>query len=546
MDANWLNVLIFLPLFGAAWIATLRGPRVGTAAKLVGLLVSFAALAVAIGLFAAFDRGDPGWQFRTRVDWIPSLGIHYHVALDGTTLLLVMLTAVMTCAALAGAWRYIDRREREFTALMLALESALLCLFAARDLVLFYVCWEAVLIPMIAIIAVWGSQRRVYAALYFALYTAAGSLLMLVALLAVYHVVRGPGGAAQSMDIRDVAAELARLRAAGRLSGASEMWLFGAFALALAIKVPLIPFHTWLPEAHVESPTPGSVMLAALLLKMGGYGFLYVAWPLFPVAARAAAPALGVLAAAGVVYGSLMALAQTDLKRLIAYSSVAHMGIAMLGAAAYFGSDSPAVRALGFAGCVYVMLAHGLVSGALFLLAGMLYERRHTREISEFGGLAQKTPRLAAFFVLFSLAAAALPLTANFVGEFTALLGAWAWRPVLAAVGGTGMVLGAGYMLWLVHRAFFGPIMNPRNKNIDDAGKREISILATLFAAVVFLGVFPGPVMNLLGGPADLVTLPAKQEPRPAISEGMPAFHPKIERQPLTADQPHPEARHGR
>jgi NADH-quinone oxidoreductase subunit M len=461
-----LTLLIGLPLAGALLVALVPRGAV-RAQKLVALLSSGLAFALSMLLVWGF-RSSGEMQYVEIHPWMPGYGIAYHVGIDGLSLWLVILTTFLTPLALLGSWTSIAERVKEFNVFMLLLEAGMVGVFCALDLFLFYVFWEAMLIPMYFLIGIWGHERRIYAAVKFFLYTMAGSVLMLVAFLVLY---REAGG--QSFDVQD----LARIR----LDPGLQRWLFAAFALAFAIKVPMVPFHTWLPDAHVEAPTAGSVILAGVLLKMGGYGFLRLAIPLFPDAAREFAPLIGWLAVAGILYGALVSLVQPDLKKLVAYSSVAHLGFVMLGIAS--------LSTTAVVGSVYQMLNHGISTGALFFLVGMLYERRHTRAIAEFGGLRSVMPWYSAVFLMIGLSSIAVPGFNGFVGEFLILLGAWPFSPPMVAAATVGVVLAAAYILWMLQRVLYGEVTNPGNASLPDLSAREASVLVPLVALAVFMGV---------------------------------------------------------
>jgi NADH-quinone oxidoreductase subunit M len=474
-----LNLAIFLPLLGAAVVAVLPDPG-GARSRWVALGATLGTLVLAVVLWTAFDPSPsaPEFQFQTRLAWIPSLGIGYLVGVDGVALLLIALTALLSPLVILSTWRA-EKRVKELMVALLALETAMLGAFVALDLVLFYVFWEAMLIPMYLIIGVWGSENRIYATVKFFIYTFAASALMLVAILYVYFQV---GRTFDYLAARDA---LTVGESAGR-------WLFLAFAVAFAVKVPMFPFHTWLPDAHTEAPTAGSVVLAGVLLKMGTFGFFRYAMPLFPEAASYFRPWIVALAVVGVLYGALMCLVQRDMKRLVAYSSVSHLGFVMLGLFA--------LTAEGVTGSVYQMVNHGISTGALFLLVGMLYERRHTRLITEYGGIAKQVPWIAAAFVLVTLASIGVPGTNGFVGEFLILSGTWLGRgegsAMLAALAAVGVILGAVYMLLLVERVFFGPIRVEANRNLPDLTGRESLLIAPLAILIVVMGVAPQPFLN--------------------------------------------------
>jgi NADH-quinone oxidoreductase subunit M len=468
-----LSVLIVLPLAGATALLALDRGRVSTIRNLA-LGIALLEFVGTLLLWWHFDptRGD--FQMVERVAWIPAFGIDYAVGVDGISLFLVVLTGFLTPLALLSTWESIHEKVKAFHFFMLALESAMIGVFLSLDMFLFYLFWDAMLIPMYFLIGVWGYERRVYAAVKFLLYTMAGSVLMLVAIIVL------AGQYADATGAMSFAYEnLLTLRLPGNL----QMWLFLAFAVAFAIKVPLFPFHTWLPDAHVEAPTAGSVILAGVLLKMGTYGLLRFAFPLFPQAATYFAPYLAVLAVIGIVYGALVAMVQPDLKKLVAYSSVSHLGFVVLGIAAMN------IQAL--QGAVYQMLSHGVSTGALFLIVGMLSDRRHTRLIAEFGGLKAVMPRLVGMFLVITLSSIGLPGLSGFVGEFLILLGAFAWDPRFAVVAATGVVLSAVYMLWMFQRINYGPVTNPRNLGMKDLSAREWAVLAPTVIMAVVMGVAP-------------------------------------------------------
>lgn len=474
-----LAAVVFLPLVGA-FLLMLFPADDHRNLKATAFGLSLLTFVLSIGLWTSFEPQALGYQFETNLSWIEQFGIRFHLGIDGISLLLVLLTTFLVPVTLLGAWTAIEARVKEFTIAILALETGMLGAFVSLDLFLFYVFWEAMLVPMYFLIGIWGGQRRIYAAIKFFIFTMAGSLLMLVAIL---YVAGQPNG---GWDFS--------LRAAiGRSFDPSiEPYLFWAFAVAFAIKVPLFPVHTWLPDAHVEAPTAGSVILAGVLLKLGVYGFIRFAFPMFPTAAFAALPLLAVLALISIVYGALAAWVQPDMKKLVAYSSISHLGFCMLGLAAM------SVEAV--TGSVFIMLAHGVSTGALFLLVGVLYERRHTRVLADYGGLAKRAPIFAFFLVFMVMASAGLPALSGFPGEFLVLLGTFtSGRPMMmvaACVAATGVILAAVYLLWMVHRILFGPLQNPENQNIQDMNAREIAVLVPLAVLAVGLGVAPGLVTD--------------------------------------------------
>jgi NADH-quinone oxidoreductase subunit M len=457
-----LSALIVLPLAGAVLLLLVRnrGHERDAAIQWIALGVSLAEFAASLWMWFRFDPARPDFQMVERADWIPSFGIQYAVGVDGISLFLVVLTGFLTPLALLGSWRSVHKKVREFSFFMLALESAMIGVFLSLDMFLFYVFWDAMLIPMYFLIGIWGYERRVYAAVKFILYTMAGSVLMLVAILTVAYLHSAATGA-YSFNYEDWL-NLAVPRH-------TQVWLFLAFAVAFAIKVPLFPFHTWLPDAHVEAPTAGSVILAAVLL--------------FPDAAVYFSPALAVLAVTGIVYGALVAMVQPDMKKLVAYSSVSHLGFVVLGITA--------MNVQGVQGAVYQMLNHGVSTGALFLIVGMLSDRRHTRLISEYGGLKHVVPKLVAAFFVVTLSSIGLPGLNGFVGEFLILFGAFQWSPALTAVAASGVILSAVYMLWMFQRVNYGAVTNPKNEGMQDLDTREKWVLWPAIAMAVFMGVAP-------------------------------------------------------
>jgi NADH-quinone oxidoreductase subunit M len=475
-----LTTLIVLPLVGGV-VVLLSGRERSGFARQVAFIVSLATFAVSLLLWAQFDAASAEYQFEETREWLPYFGISYHLGVDGISLLLVVLTTFLTPIALLCSWESIEKRVREFSFFMLALEAAMIGVFLSLDLFLFYVFWDAMLIPMYFLIGIWGYDRRIYASIKFMLYTMAGSVLMLIAIiwLAYYHQsVTG----VPSFDLIDLLAL--------DIPVALQTYVFLAFAIAFAIKVPLFPFHTWLPDAHVEAPTAGSVILAGVLLKMGTYGLLRFAFPLFPEAALEFAPYIAILAVVGVVYGALVAMVQPDLKKLVAYSSVSHLGIVVLGLCA--------LNVNGVQGAVFQMLAHGVSTGGLFLIVGMLSDRRHTRLIAEFGGLKSVAPTLVAAFLLVTLASVGLPGTNGFVGEFLILIGAYRGAfdptnaPYYTAVAATGVILSAVYMLWMFQRVNYGPLTNPKNRGLRDLSAREWLVIAPICTMAIVMGVVPG------------------------------------------------------
>jgi NADH-quinone oxidoreductase subunit M len=493
-----LSLVTFLPLLGALLVMLTPASRAGVV-RGIAFGVSALTFFVSIPIFTMFDSTRSGMQFVERLEWIPSLGITYFLGVDGISVLLIVMTTFLSAIAILSSFSSITHRVKAYYATLLALETGMIGVFAALDLVLFYVFWEAVLIPMYLIIGVWGGPRRIYAAVKFILYTVAGSLLMLVAILYLYHAYHAATGEFTFDLLKLYETPLART---------AQLWLFAAFALAFAIKVPMFPFHTWLPDAHVEAPTAGSVILAGVLLKMGTYGFIRFAMPLFPDAAREFAPLIVALSVIGILYGALVAMVQPDMKKLVAYSSVSHLGFVMLGLFA--------LNTQGIQGGVIQMVNHGLSTGALFLAVGVIYERRHTREIKEFGGLAEVVPWFAAFFLIICLSSLGLPGLNGFVGEFLVLLGAFRVWPVVAAISALGVILAAVYLLWMYQRVMFGPVTNEKNRGLRDLTGREFWTLAPVLLFILWLGVYPNPFLRKLDGSVAEVL----QRVRTTVAEG--------------------------
>ena len=471
-----LTSLIALPIAGAILLLFVRDDEHNEALiRKIALVVSVLVFAETLLLWSRFDPASADFQFIERHAWIPDFGISYFVGVDGISLLLLVLTGFLTPLALLGSWESIHKNTRAFCMFVLVVESAMMGVFVSLDLFLFYVFWDAMLIPMYFLIGIWGYDRRIYAAIKFMLYTMAGSVLMLLAILglAYLHSTNTATGG-YSFDLL----QLYAMPIPARL----QFWFFLAFALAFAIKVPLFPFHTWLPDAHVEAPTAGSVILAGVLLKMGTYGLVRFAFPLFPLAAAFLAPVLATLAVVGIVYGALVAMVQPDLKKLVAYSSVSHLGFVVLGIAA--------MNTQGVQGAVYQMLSHGVSTGGLFLIAGMLSDRRHTRLIAEYGGLKKVMPHLVAAFLIVTLASIGLPGLNGFVGEFLILLGAFRWNPRMAVFAATGVVLSATYMLWMFQRVNYGQT-NENNARLVDLTPREWAVIVPIVAISMLMGVLP-------------------------------------------------------
>ncbi len=468
-----LHALIWLPLAGLLHVAAAPAER----ARHIAFRWSVAVFVVSLGLWWAFDPGSGGFTLESSASWIESWGVSYALGVDGISIFMVLLTTLTTPIAILGSWNYIDKRHKAFYALMLLLQTGVTGVFLATDIFLFYVFFELTLIPMYFIVGIWGGERRIYAAVKFFLYTAVGSLLMLVAILYMYFASGAESFSYQAFLSTD-------------LTMREQLWLFAAFALAFGIKVPIFPFHTWLPDAHVEAPTPGSVILASLLLKMGTYGFLRFLLPFFPGAAQhptvvAIMLALGLI---GIVYAAWVAAVQPDAKKLVAYTSVAHMGFVVIGIFA--------LTVNGLQGGLVVMISHGISTGALFLLLGMMYERRRTRLIEDFGGIGRVAPLFATVFVITALASIGLPGTSGFIGEFLALIGAFETHAVVAVIAATGVIFAAYYMLPMVQRILFNPLDKPENRAFPDLSRREKWVLGPLVALMIWIGVHPTPFLE--------------------------------------------------
>jgi len=486
MENNYLlSILLLIPLVGGISLLFV-GNKKENLIRYLGLIFSILTFIVSLFLYLNYDISKGGFQFVHKFNWITNLHISYYVGIDGISLLLVLLTTFLTPLTLLSSWKGITHRVKEFTFFMLMLEVGMLGVFVSLDLFLFYIFWEAMLIPMYFIIGIWGGKRRIYASVKFFLYTMFGSLLMLVAIIwiAVYA----------SSSLGHFSTNLLELYSVGpTIKTNIQEWMFLAFALSFAIKVPLFPLHTWLPDAHTEAPTAGSVILAGVLLKMGTYGLLRFCLPLFPQAAVHFAPYISVLAVIGIIYGALVAMVQKDMKRLVAYSSVAHLGFVVLGIFA--------LTQISIQGAVIQMVNHGLSTGALFLLVGIIYERTHTREISEYGGIARVVPIFSVFLMIASLSSIGLPGLNGFVGEFLILLGSFSspvlnswWYTIFAA---SGVIFAAVYLLWMYQRVVFGEVRNPKLNDLKDMTKREILVLIPIFIFIVWIGVYPSTFLKV-------------------------------------------------
>jgi len=478
MGIDLLSAIIFFPLAGA-FLLLLVPSKAHDTIKGVALIVAVITMLLSFWVWAEFDEVASGMQLEVNIPWITSFGITYHLGIDGISLLLIVLTTILTVLCILASWRSVTHSVKGFFISMLVLTTGMIGTFCSLDLFLFYVFWEIMLIPMYFIIGLWGGPRRVYAAIKFVLFTMFGSVLMLVAILYLYfgyHTFSGE----YSFDLLRIMQMPIAYQA--------QLWLFGAFALAFAIKVPLFPFHTWLPDAHVQAPTAGSVILAGVLLKMGTYGFVRFCLPLFPQATMTYLPYISVLAVIAIIYGALVSMVQRDIKSLVAFSSVSHMGFVMLGLFA--------LNVQGMQGAVLQMVNHGVSTGALFLIVGMIYERRHTRMIEDFGGIAKVMPEFSTVFMIVMLSSIGLPLTNGFVGEFLILLGVFASNQWYAVFAASGVVLGACYMLWMYQRVIFGKITKPENEKLKDLSVRERVILIPLVVLIFWIGIYPAPFLN--------------------------------------------------
>ncbi len=474
-----LSLITFLPLIGAFAILVFARDKdeavVNGNARATALWTSLITFFLSLVLWVGFDRKSADFQFVQQIPWIENLGITYHMGVDGISMLFVLLSTLLTPICVLASWDAIQTRVKEYMVAFLVLETLMVGMFCALDFVLFYIFFEGVLIPMFLIIGIWGGARRVYASFKFFLYTLAGSVLMLLAIMAIYL-------SAGTTDIPTL------LKYA--LPQSMQYWLFLAFFASFAVKVPMWPVHTWLPDAHVEAPTAGSVILAGVLLKMGAYGFLRFSVPMLPVATDFFTPMVFTLSIIAVIYTSLVALAQTDMKKLIAYSSVAHMGFVTLGIFT--------VNHQGVEGAIFQMLSHGVVSAALFLCVGVVYDRIHSREIARYGGLVEKMPVYAVLFMVFMLASVGLPGTSGFVGEFLILVGVFKVSSWVAALAATGVILGAAYMLWLYRRVIFGKLTKDDLKSILDVSPREIAVFAPLVILTIWMGIYPTPFLDIM------------------------------------------------
>ena len=498
-----LSLVTFLPLVGAGFILMIRGDEevVARNSRFVALWTSLITFVLSLLIWVEFDRGSAAFQFEEIVDWMPSLGLRYHMGVDGISMMFVMLSTFLTPLCIVSSWEAIRVRVKEYMIAFLVLETLMVGMFCALDFIVFYVFFEGVLIPMFLIIGIWGGQRRVYAAFKFFLFTLTGSVLMLLAILTIYYQVG-------TLDILEVM----KLR----LPADMQIWLWLAFFASFAVKVPMWPVHTWLPDAHVEAPTAGSVILAGVLLKMGAYGFLRFSLPIMPEASAFFTPFMFTLSIIAVVYTSLVALAQEDMKKLIAYSSVAHMGFVTLGIFT--------VNQQGVEGAIYQMLSHGIVSAALFLCVGVIYDRMHSRLIERYDGLVGRMPRYAFVFMIFMLASVGLPGTSGFVGEFLVIVGAFKVNTGVALLAASGMVLGAAYMLYLYRRVIFGKITKEDLLSILDMSPRERVVFAPLIFMVFLMGIYPMPFLDVMSASVENLVTNYEMALAVADAESLAAF----------------------
>ena len=477
MAFPFLTIITFFPLFATFVLFFINKEKVQFIKSLT-LTVTLVVFIISLPLYFGFEN-KAGMQFRELQPWIPALGVSYHLGIDGISLFMVLLTTFLCPIVILASWRGITKNVKGFMISMLVLETGILGVFVSLDLFLFYVFWEVMLIPMYFIIGVWGADNRIYAAIKFFIYTMVGSLLMMVAILAIYFSYGGLTG--------EYTFDLLKLQQINFPLG-HQTWLFLAFGLSFAIKVPIFPFHTWLPDAHVEAPTGGSVILAGVLLKMGTYGFLRFCLPFFPNAVYQFTPWIFTLGVIGIIYGALVAMVQPDLKKLVAYSSVSHLGFVMLG---IFSLNNQGIQ-----GGLIQMVNHGLSTGALFLIVGMIYERRHTRLIADFGGLAKKIPIFTAFFMIVTLSSIGLPGLNGFVGEFLILVGTFLSSKTFAVLAATGVILAAVYMLWMFQRVMFGKLDKQENQRLVDLSGREIAVLVPIVVFIVWIGVYPNSFLK--------------------------------------------------
>jgi NADH-quinone oxidoreductase subunit M len=500
LGSHLLSIVLFAPLVGAL-LLLLIPRRYEAAIRGIANLFGIAGFAASLPLWFRYQPQGAPWQFVEHAEWIPSIGASYFLGVDGLSALLVLLTTLIGAIAILSSWSSIGERIKEYYVCLLVLQTAMIGAFVSLDALLFFLFWEVMLVPMYFLIGTWGGGRRLYSAIKFFLYTLTGGVVMLLGILGLYFYAHSVTGV-YSFDIP-------RFHELSVPAGL-QTWIFLAFFCGFAVKVPMFPFHTWLPDAHTDAPTAGSVILAAVMLKMGAYGFLRFSLPVLPEASRQFVPIVAGLAIVGIIYGALVALAQSDWKRLVAYSSVSHMGMAILGMFT--------LTPLGISGSIVHQLNHGISTGALFLLVGMVYERRHTREISAYGGLAAVMPVFATIFFVMTMSSIGLPVLNGFIGELLVLQGAFVVSRTWAALAGTGVVLGAAYMLWLYQRTMFGRVDNPLNASLPDLNGREVATLVPLIALAIWIGIYPGPVLRRLDPSVGRIVVRVNSVYGPAIA----------------------------
>jgi NADH-quinone oxidoreductase subunit M len=506
-----LSIICYLPLVGVLLGLFMKDHD---AIRKMATGVVFVDMLLSIPLWFSFQRDGELFQFRESLSWIPSIGVRYEFGIDGIALLLVLMTTFLGFLAFLCSWSSIKVRQKEYYLFLLLLQTGMLGVFMALDFFLFYLFWEVMLVPMYFLIGIWGGKRKLYAAIKFFLYTLLGSLLMLLGILALYFF-NGPGMFGIEGLGNPLTFSVLQYHDIGSQIPANlQYWIFLAMFVGFAIKVPMFPFHTWLPDAHVEAPTAGSVILAGVLLKMGTYGFIRFSLPILPDGTMELLPWMAGLAIVGIIYGALVAMAQKDMKKLVAYSSVSHMGFIMIG---LFALNTAGIR-----GSVLQMINHGLSTGALFLLVGIIYERRHTRMIAEYGGISAVMPKYATIFLIITMSSIGLPALNGFVGEFVILVGVFARNWTWAVFAATGIVLGAAYMLWMYQRVFFGPMTNPENENLEDLNRRELAYLVPIVVLCFWIGLYPKPFFEVIEKPVDYIVQKVDPDYRAAAAAGFP------------------------
>jgi NADH-quinone oxidoreductase subunit M len=497
-----LSVVLFTPLLGA--LALLFVPKQqANAIRWIANIFGMLGFVISLPLWFRYQPFGEPWQFVEHADWIPSIGASYYLGVDGFSVLLILLTTLMGAIAILSSWTAITERLKEYYIFLLVLQTGMIGAFVSLDFLLFFLFWELMLVPMYFLIGIWGGGRRLYSAIKFFLYTLVGSVVMLLGILALYFIYHAATGEPYTFDVTKFQQM--------DVPGTAQKWIFLAFFLGFAVKVPMFPLHTWLPDAHTDAPTAGSVILAAVMLKMGTYGFIRFSLPILPQASHDFVPMMAALSIIGIVYGALVALAQSDWKRLVAYSSVSHMAMVMLGMFA--------LTPVGLTGSIVQQLNHGISTGALFLIVGVVYERRHTREISEYGGLSKVMPVFAAVFLVMTMSSIGLPALNGFIGEILILQGVYVVHKWWAAVAASGIVLGAAYMLWLFQRTMFGKVDNPANAGLKDLNAREVATFVPLIALAIWIGVYPTPILRRLQSSVGRVVVRVNSVYGPAIAK---------------------------